>query len=207
MFKIGVMASGGGSNFQCILDRIADSSLQAQCEFLLTNNSRCGAAQKAHDHGVPCYHVSSITHPVLEDFTQAMLNIVNKHKIDLLVLAGYMKKVPDALLERFPERVINIHPALLPAFGGPGHYGSHVHEAVVAAGVKISGPTVHFVDSVYDHGKIISQRAVPVFDTDLPTDVAGRVLEAEHDLYWRVIQAFAENQVQVENGKVRCPVR
>lgn len=207
MMKFGVMASGGGSNFRVMLDRIADGSLQAECTFLITNNSRCGAADVARAQGIPVYHISGVTHPDAEAYAQAMLAVVDAHGAELLVLAGYMKKVPDVLLARFPERVVNVHPALLPAFGGPGHFGSHVHEAVVASGVRISGPTVHFVDSVYDHGKIIAQRAVPVTAEDTVADVAARVLAQEHDLYWRVIQAFAQKQVRVENGKVHCAVR
>jgi len=207
MLKFGVMASGGGSNLQSILDRIADGSLLGKCVFLITNNSRCGAVEKAQAFGIPVYHISGVTHPDGQAYEQALLDVVRIHGADLLVLAGYMKKIPDSLLAAFPERVINVHPALLPAFGGPGQFGMHVHEAVVAAGVRVTGLTVHFVDSVYDHGRIIAQRAVPVFCDDNANDVAVRVLNEEHDLYWRVIQAFSEDKVKVQDGIVYCPVR
>lgn len=205
MLKFGVMASGGGSNFQVILERIASGDLQARCEFLITNNSRCGAAEKAREAGIAVYHVSAVTHPDPQEYEQAMGRIAAAHSASLLVLAGYMKKVPDILLRHFSDAVINTHPALLPAFGGHGLYGMHVHEAVVAAGVRVSGPTIHFVDGVYDNGRIIAQKAVTVNAEDTPEQVAERVLAAEHDLYWRVIQAFAENKVRIADGKVYSP--
>lgn len=206
MIKIGVMASGGGSNFETILNRIEDGLLKATCAYLVTNNSRCGAVEMAKKHSIPVYHISSVTHPDPHEYSQAMVDVVHQHQPQLVVLAGYMKKIPDELLQALPERVINVHPALLPAFGGEGLYGDRVHQAVVDSGVRVSGPTIHFVDSVYDHGKIIAQRAVPVYSHDTPAQVAARVLEQEHDLYWRVIQAFALGQVKIQNGRVHCPV-
>ena len=201
------MASGGGSNFQAIHDRIADGSLPGvSVEFLLSNNSTCGAVTNARSSGVRVYHVSSVTHPNEFDQAGAMVSILKNHGVDLLVLAGYMKKVPDAVLNLLPNRVINIHPALLPSFGGPGHWGMRVHEALVQAGARVSGPTVHFVDSIYDHGGIIAQRAVPISSLDTPEDVAGKVLVQEHDLYWRVVKAFSEDVVIVKAGKIICDV-
>ncbi|HSQ42355.1 MAG TPA: formyltransferase family protein [Fibrobacteraceae bacterium] len=147
MLKIGFMASGGGSNFQAILNHIQDGSLaNVTPAVLITNNSRCGAATKAQAAGIPVHHISSITHPDPEERNRAMLQIVNAFALDLLVLAGYMKQIPDLVLERLPHRIVNIHPALLPSFGGTGLWGHYVHEAVVAAGARVSGPTVHFVD-------------------------------------------------------------
>ena len=207
MLKIGFMASGGGSNFTAIVDRVRDGSLRdVQIEFLITNNSQCGAAEAARTAGIKVYHISGVTHPSPEELAAAMVSAIDIHGIQLLVLAGYMKKVPDALLARLPQRVINVHPALLPAFGGPGHWGRHVHEAVYDAGVRVTGVTVHFVDSVYDHGKILAQRSTPVLFHDSVDDIAGKVLVQEHDLYWRVVQAFAHDKVAIVNGRVLCPV-
>jgi len=207
MFHIGFMASGAGSNFQVILDRIAQGDLAGVSpEFLITNNSKSGAAEKARLAGIACYHISSVTHADSAALDQAMVDVVRKHGIELLVLVGYMKKVPDALLAALPDRVINVHPALLPSFGGPGLWGARVHEAVVQAGVRVSGPTIHFVDGDYDHGRIIAQRAVSIDSSESPEDVGAKVLQVEHDLYWRVIKAFAEGQVQIRDGKVICPV-
>ena len=207
MLRLAFMASGGGSNFQAILDHVADGSLpgvEAAC--LITNNSKCGAVAKAQAAGVAVYHFSSVTHPEPSKLEQAMVNALETHGIGLIVLAGYMKKVPDSVLAKYPGRIINIHPALLPSFGGPGHWGHHVHEAVVAAGARLSGPTVHFVDSVYDHGQIIAQRAVALSYTDSPDDVAAKVLKLEHALYWRVVKAISEGQVALVDGRVRGDV-
>lgn len=207
MLKIAFMASGTGSNFQVILDRIRDGRLSGvKVEFLITNNSKCGAAELARAAGIPVYHISGNTHPDPKALAKAMVDIVDQHGVELMVLAGYMKQVPDALLARLPDRVINVHPALLPAFGGPGHWGRYVHEAVVAAGVRVTGATVHFVDSVYDHGMIIAQRAVSIPFEATVDEVAALVLQQEHDLFWRVVEAFAQGKVQVVEGRVECSV-
>lgn len=207
MLKIAFMASGTGSNFQVILDRIRDGRLfGVKVEFLITNNSQCGAALLARSAGIPVIHISGNTHPDPIALAKAMVDAVNQYGVDLMVLAGYMKQVPDALLARLPDRVINVHPALLPAFGGPGHWGRYVHEAVVTAGVRVTGATVHFVDSVYDHGKIIAQRAVPITFQNTVDEVAALVLQQEHDLFWRVVEAFAQGKVRVVDGKVECSV-
>ena len=131
-----------------------------------------------------------------------MLEVARHSGASLLALAGYMKKVPTALLDYFEGQVLNVHPALLPAFGGEGLYGAHVHEAVLASGARLSGPTIHFVDPVYDHGRIIAQRAVPVYSDDTVTSLSARVLEQEHDLYWRVLQAIEQERLVVRDGRV-----
>ncbi len=191
---------------QAILNAIAENRLQGvQASFLITNNSKCGAVEKAKKAAIPWYHISGVTHPDALENAEAICQVAKDHGIDLLVLAGYMKKIPDELLQLLPDRIINIHPALLPSFGGPGHWGHHVHEAVVAAGARVSGPTVHFVDGEYDHGRIIAQKAVAISASDSPDDVAAKVLREEHDLYWRVIHAFADGQVQIRAGKVYAP--
>lgn len=187
MKTIAVMASGGGSNFQVILDGIARGKLKVQVAFLLVNNSRCGAVEKAHAAGVMVYHYSSVTHPDPQQLGEALVELGHKNSVDLWVLAGYMKKVPSPLLQNWKGRVLNIHPALLPNFGGQGLYGIHVHKAVLQSGVSESGVTVHLVDEEYDRGPILAQRAVPVLPGDTPESLGARVLAAEHDLYWRVI--------------------
>ena len=202
MLRFGVMASGGGSNFQAILDRCADGSLQGECAFLITNNSRCKAVERARAHGIPVHHISGLTHPDPKAYTHAMLEVARQSGARVLALAGYMKKVPTALLDYFEGQVLNVHPALLPAFGGEGLYGERVHEAVLASGVRLSGPTIHFVDPVYDHGRIIAQRAVPVYSDDTVASLSARVLEQEHDLYWRVLQALEEGKIALQNGRV-----
>ena len=191
MFKIGVMASGGGSNFKAIIDRIGEGDLEAQCKFLITNNGGCGAVAHAESYGIPVYHISGKTHPDTAAYEAALLEVIDRYNIDLLILAGYMKALPVSMIKRLPERIMNIHPSLLPKYGGKGFWGIHVHEAVIAAHEKESGPTVHLVSEEIDQGRILAQTRVPVEEGDTPETLAARVLVQEHDLYWRTIRDYA----------------
>lgn len=190
MLKIGVMASGSGSNFKAIIDHIGEGDLEAQCKFLITNNAGCGAAEHAKIYGVPVFHISGKTHPDQAAYEAAIIEVIDKYDIDLLVLAGYMKVLPNCIFKRLPDRVLNIHPSLLPKFGGKGFYGIHVHEAVIAAGEKESGATVHLVSEKIDAGRILGQVKVPVCEGDTPAELADRVLEQEHELYWKMIKEY-----------------
>ena len=191
MFKIGVMASGGGSNFKAIIDRIGEGDLEAQCKFLITNNGTCGAVSHAEEYGIPVHHISGKTHPVAADYEAAMMDVLNKYDVDLLILAGYMKALPLCMVRRMPDRILNIHPSLLPKYGGKGFWGIHVHEAVIAAHDTESGPTVHLVSEEIDQGRILAQVKVPVLEGDTPEVLAARVLEQEHNLYWKTIRDYA----------------
>lgn len=191
MLKIGVMASGGGSNFKAIIDHIGEGDLEAQCKFLITNNAGCGAVSHAQEYGIPVYHISGKTHPVAADYEAAMMEVLNKYDVDLLILAGYMKALPVCMIQRMPDRILNIHPSLLPKYGGKGFWGIHVHEAVVAAHDKESGATVHLVSEEIDKGTILAQTKVPVMSDDTPEVLAARVLEQEHNLYWKTIRDYA----------------
>ena len=191
MFKIGVMASGGGSNFKAIIERIGEGDLEAQCKFLITNNAGCGAVHHAEEYGIPVHHVSGKTHPDPEAYNAAMLEVLNKYDVDLLILAGYMKALPLCMLKRLPNRILNIHPSLLPKFGGKGFWGHHVHEAVLAAHETESGPTVHLVSEEIDRGRILAQTKVPVMPDDDADTLAARVLVQEHALYWKTIKEYA----------------
>ena len=191
MLKIGVMASGGGSNFKAIIDHIGEGDLEAQCKFLITNNAGCGAVSHAQEYGIPVYHISGKTHPVAADYEAAMMEVLNKYDVDLLILAGYMKALPVCMIQRMPDRILNIHPSLLPKYGGKGFWGIHVHEAVVAAHDKESGATVHLVGEEIDKGTILAQTKVPVMPDDTPEVLAARVLEQEHNLYWKTIRDYA----------------
>ena len=191
MLKIGVMASGGGSNFKAIIDHIGEVDLEAQCKFLITNNAGCGAVSHAQEYGIPVYHISGKTHPVAADYEAAMMEVLNKYDVDLLILAGYMKALPVCMILRMPDRILNIHPSLLPKYGGKGFWGIHVHEAVVAAHDKESGATVHLVSEEIDKGTILAQTKVPVMPDDTPVVLAARVLEQEHNLYWKTIRDYA----------------
>lgn len=186
------MASGGGSNFKAIIDHIGEGDLEAQCKFLITNNGGCGAVQHAQTYGIPVFHISGKTHPEQAAYEAAIMDVINKYDIDLLILAGYMKAIPACVLNRLPDRIMNIHPSLLPKFGGKGFYGHFVHEAVIAAGEKESGPTVHLVSEQIDCGRILAQTRVPVLPDDTPEVLAARVLEQEHDIYWKTIRDYAK---------------
>ncbi|MBR4008212.1 phosphoribosylglycinamide formyltransferase [Fibrobacter sp.] len=190
MFKIGVMASGGGSNFKAIIERIGEGDLEAQCKFLITNNGTCGAVEHAKEYGIPVYHISGKTHPDVAAYEAALLEVLDKYDVDLLILAGYMKALPVCIVRRMENRILNIHPSLLPKYGGKGFWGIHVHEAVIAAQEKESGPTVHLVSEEIDQGKILAQVKVPVLEGDTPEVLAARVLEQEHDLYWKTIRDY-----------------
>jgi phosphoribosylglycinamide formyltransferase 1 len=193
--RYAVLASGGGSNFQALLDRAASGGLRAQAVFVASNNSGSGALEKARAAGVPAFHVSAKTEGSEDGVAARLLSLVDEHKPDLLVLAGYMKKVPDAVLARMRNRVINIHPALLPDFGGAGMYGEKVHEAVVRAGRNESGMTTHMVNEHYDEGQVILQRRVKIPAGADAAEVARLVLALEHDSYWRVLKAFADGDI------------
>jgi phosphoribosylglycinamide formyltransferase 1 len=189
---IGVLASGGGTNLQSIIDRSLDGSISVEIAVVVSNNSEARALERARSHGIDALHVSSLTEGSAENEDERITCEFRSRNVDLVVLAGYMKKIGPVLLNAFKGRIINIHPALLPKFGGKGMYGMHVHEAVIAAGETESGPTVHYVDDRYDHGKIIDQILVPVYPDDTPETLQKRVLAKEHELYPRVIQKLSE---------------
>lgn len=192
MFSFGVMASGGGSNFKALLEKVQDGSLRAKCAFLIVNNGDCGAVQIAKEFGVPTFHISGKTHPEQLEYEEALLGVLSNHPVDLLLLAGYMKKIPDSLIQALPERILNIHPALLPKYGGKGFWGMSVHRAVIENHEKQSGPTVHLVTSEIDKGRILAQTPVPVLEGDSPEELAARVLQQEHRLYWKTVLDYAK---------------
>jgi formyltetrahydrofolate-dependent phosphoribosylglycinamide formyltransferase len=185
--RVAVLASGGGTNLQALLDALHDSPL-ARVVRVVTNRPEAGALERARRSGVPA--------TVLKDADDAAeLLAALDPGVDLVVLAGYLKLVPPPVVARFRWRMINIHPALLPAHGGPGMYGRRVHEAVLASGVAESGVTVHYVDEQYDRGAIIAQARVPVQPGDTPQTLAARVLEAEHRLLPLVVLELARQGI------------
>jgi len=201
--NIAVFASGGGSNFQALVEKKRGGALsEVTFAVLVGNNSRAGCFEHARAYDVATEHIAPSHFETEQLYTEKLHGILDHYKIEAIVLAGYMRKIPESVIGRYPEKIINIHPGLLPAFGGQGMYGERVHQAVLAAGVKLSGPTVHFVDAHYDNGPIIAQRAVPVTDDDTPQSLAARVLAQEHDLYWRVLQRLSTGQLRVEGRRV-----
>ena len=189
--RIGVLASGGGSNLQSIIDHSLDGSLNGEVVAVISNNSGAGALERARRHGIDTLHISGATEGSPEAVDSRIAEEFSMRAVDVVALAGYMKKIGPALLGRFTGRIVNIHPALLPRFGGPGMYGIQTHRAVIDAGVHESGPTVHLVDDKYDHGAILDRRTVPVLPDDTPETLQKRVLEQEHELYPIVLQELA----------------
>lgn len=180
--RVAVLVSGGGTNLQALLDSLHDSPI-ARVARVISNRPNAGALDRARRAAVPT--------TVLKDPTDSNELLAALRDAQLVVLAGYLKLVPLGVVRRFRWRMINIHPALLPDFGGPGMYGHRVHEAVLASDAKESGATVHFVEEVFDQGEIIAQERVPILDGDTPERLAARVLEAEHRLLPRVVLELA----------------
>ena len=199
---IAVFASGRGSNFQALLQTIEEKRIpNAEIVLVVSNNSDAGALEVARKHDIPAVHLSQKQFATEEEFNRAFHQTLEDHGVNFVALAGYMKRLDAALIKRYRNRIINIHPALLPMFGGKGMYGSRVHEAVIASGVKITGVTVHIVDEEYDHGPIVLQRGVPVEDYDSPDTLAARVLKVEHQLYPEAMRLFAEGKVRVNGSR------
>jgi formyltetrahydrofolate-dependent phosphoribosylglycinamide formyltransferase len=183
--RIAVLVSGGGTNLQAIIDYYAAITLQGEAagsiELVASNRENAGALDRARGAGIPAESFDAT------DDGTALGNLLAKRSIDLVVLAGYLKRIPAPVIRAYHGRIINIHPGMLPDFGGPGMYGSHVHTAVLASGATSTGVTVHFVDDEYDHGPVIAQWRVRVKIDDTAESLAGRVLSAEHIVYPRIV--------------------
>ena len=194
--RIGVLASGGGSNLGAILTHLDERGDRAGGSVVLVASDRAAAPalDRARARATPAVHLAD---PTDGDAMQAVLR---EHRIDLVVLAGYLRLIPPAVIRAYHGRVINVHPALLPAFGGPGMYGIRAHRAVIAAGARVSGVSVHFVDEEYDRGPLIAQWPVPVLPDDSAESLAARVLRIEHLLYPRVVDAVAGGRIRVGTG-------
>jgi len=202
MVKCAVFASGGGTNFQSLLDRCESGDLHVDFVLCVGNNSKAKAFERAQKHDIPTLHIAPSHFDTELEYATALEKALVERGVEIIVLAGYMKMIPQSLVKKYAHKIINIHPALLPAFGGKGMYGSNVHKAVIEYGAKVSGVTVHFVDEEYDHGPVILQETVPVLDTDTAESLAARVLEKEHDTFWRALELIAQNAIRVEHRRV-----
>ncbi|MBN1446300.1 MAG: phosphoribosylglycinamide formyltransferase [Bacteroidetes bacterium] len=198
MLHIAVFASGRGSNLQAIHSAIASGHLDADLRLVLSNHTDAAALSWAAAQGIPTVHLRYDA----KDGGGDILELLHDHGADFIALAGYLKLIPAHVVRAFRHRIVNIHPALLPSFGGPGMYGRHVHTAVLAAGVKVSGATVHLVDEEYDRGPIVRQECVPVEEGDTAETLAARVLEVEHRIFPEALQLFAQDRVKVADGRV-----
>ncbi len=180
--SIAVFASGGGTNLQSLIDASKGMIFNGQVAAVISNNSGAYALERARKKNIPAYHISSKTHPERTELVSRLFEVFDESSINLVVLAGYMKLLPVEVVRKYRSRIINIHPALLPKYGGKGMYGTNVHKAVLESGDKISGATVHLVDEIYDHGAILIQRTVPVSPDGTPESLAARVLKVEHKI-------------------------
>ncbi|MBQ2063003.1 MAG: phosphoribosylglycinamide formyltransferase [Firmicutes bacterium] len=182
-FRISVLVSGNGSNLQCIIDAVEDGRIaNSKIVGVISSSENAYALERARQHEIPAAAVTKYEYADMRDRMDAILKILDGEHPDLIVLAGYLSILPAKVVEKYRGRIINIHPALLPKFGGKDFYGIHVHEAVLAAGEKESGATVHYVDEGVDTGKIILQEKVPVLPGDDPQTLRERVLEIEHKI-------------------------
>jgi len=199
--RLAVLVSGGGTTLQNLADKIRAGELRASVVGVIASNPDAYGLVRAANLGLPHKAIARKLHPSTAAFSDAVFNQLRGWQCDLVCLAGFLSllSIPDD----FVHRVINIHPALLPAFGGKGMHGHHVHEAVIAAGCKLSGCTVHFADQTYDTGPIIAQRACPVLDNDTPETLAKRVFEQECIAYPEAIRLIAEGRVRVEGRRTR----
>lgn len=189
--RLGLLASGRGSNVQAIIDACRAGRITAEPCVVISNNRDAEVLARARRAELPALHLSARTHPDPAALDGAIADALCAHGATLVVLAGYMKRIGPATLARFPGRIINVHPSLLPRYGGQGMYGARVHAAVLAAGERTSGATVHLVDAEYDRGAILAQRTVPVLAGDTPESLAQRVLQVEHALYVDTIDRIA----------------
>jgi formyltetrahydrofolate-dependent phosphoribosylglycinamide formyltransferase len=199
--RLAVLISGGGTTLQNFLDQIAAGRLDASVRLVVASRSEAPGLQRARDAGIPAIAVARKQFDDVDAFNDALHAEINRHEIDLIVLAGFLS--PLQLRDKYRGCVLNIHPALIPAFSGKGFYGERVHRAAIEAGVKISGCTVHFADDEYDHGPIILQGTVPVLDDDTPETLAARVHAVENELYPEAIRLWAAGRLQIIGRRVR----
>lgn len=194
-FRIGVLASGAGTTLQAVIDACEDGRVAADVAVVVTNNSGSGAAARARRHDIPVVHLSGVTHPDEGGLDCAIRDSLAAREVDLVLLAGYMKKIGPATLAAFERRIVNTHPSLLPAHGGRGMYGPHVHAAVLAAGESETGISVHLVDGEYDTGRVLAQAPVPVEPRDDAATLAARVQRREREFLVTVLGRIAAGEI------------
>ena len=204
MLKLGILVSGGGTNLQAILDAIEEKKItNAEAAVVISNNAGAYALERARKKGIPAVCISPKNYETREVFHRALLDELQKNQVDLVVLAGYLVAIPPMIVEAYPNRIINIHPSLIPSFCGAGFYGLKVHEGALGRGVKVTGATVHFVDAGTDTGPIILQKAVEVREGDTPEILQRRVMEeAEWKILPKAIDLIANGKVAVRDGRV-----
>lgn len=204
MLRVAVLVSGGGTNLQAIIDAVENQTItNTEIVGVISNNKNAFALERAGRHGIPAQCISPKDYDTRDEFNRVFLEKVNELKADLIVLAGFLVVIPEMMIREYRNRIINIHPSLIPAFCGTGFYGLKVHEAALKRGVKVVGATVHFVDEGTDTGPIILQKAVEVEEGDTPEILQRRVMEqAEWKILPKAIDLIANGKVQIADGKV-----
>ena len=207
--RVAVLVSGGGTNLQALIDSVRVSKYQSarvkrpKIVLVVSNNPDAYALVRARKAGIETLVLSEKKYRTRLDYAKALVRELKKKKIDLICLAGFMAILDPYFVRHFKNKILNIHPALLPSFGGEGMYGHHVHEAVLKSGAKFSGCTVHFVDEGCDTGPIILQRIVPVLDNDTPESLAKRILKFEHRIYPEAVKLVARGGLKIEGKRVK----
>ena len=204
MLKLAVLVSGGGTNLQAIIDGIADGTItNTEIGVVISNNQNAYALERAKAAGIPAACVSPKNYADRQTFNQALLQTIQSYEPDLIVLAGCLVVIPEIMVQAYPNKIINIHPSLIPAFCGTGYYGLKVHEKALERGVKVTGATVHFVDDGTDTGPIILQKAVEIQQGDTPEILQRRVMEqAEWVIMPKAIDLIANDRIEIKDGKV-----
>ncbi|MBI3752732.1 MAG: phosphoribosylglycinamide formyltransferase [Deltaproteobacteria bacterium] len=197
MINLAVLVSGSGTNLQAIIDSIESGKLNARIKIVISNNSDAYAIERAKKHHIPVFIIQDNRFPVREDCDKHLVEILKSHAVDLVILAGFMRLLSRAFIRAFPMKIMNIHPALLPAFPG-----LRAQKKAVEYGVKFSGCTVHFVDEGVDTGPVIIQAVAPVYDDDTEETLAQRILKEEHRIYPQAIQFFAQGRIEIRGRKV-----
>ena len=194
--RLGFLSSHGGSGMQAIYAAIQAGQLDAEARVVISNNSQSRALAFAREKEIPAYHLSLQIEQTAEGLDRAICEALQTHEVQLVILSGYMKKLGACTLATYQDRIFNIHPALLPRYGGQGLYGDHVHAAVLAAGDQETGVTIHLIDELYDHGRIIAQARVPILPGDTVASLAQRVKEREQTFFVEVLQQIAAGELE-----------
>ena len=197
-----VLVSGGGTNLQCLIDGVEAGTIPAEICAVISSRAGVYALERAQQHGIPAVTVARKQYATDEAYQQALYDAILASGADFIVLAGFLSILSPAIIQAFPNRILNIHPSLIPSFCGKGYYGLKVHEAVLNYGAKVTGATAHFVDEGTDTGPIILQRSVPVLPEDTPETLQQRVLEVEHDILPKAVALLAAEKICVQGRKV-----
>ena len=196
MKNIAVFASGTGSNFINIYNGLKNNSINGKIKLLISNNPNCGAVLFATKNNIECKIINDFRFPIGKNKEYEL--VLNLYRIDLILLAGFMKKIPINIVRLYENKILNIHPSLLPKYGGRGFYGMKVHEAVIDSKDKISGATVHFVNEHYDKGTIVLQKSLNVLESDTPESLAKKILKIEHSIYLKAVHLFCLDKIKIQ---------